>query len=73
MGEKEERDFFTTFMFGKPPVNEEKAEENKEVENFDYVQLMEQIDEVMTSINDLKPLLKEFSPFVDFIKKKINL
>ncbi|WP_243385731.1 hypothetical protein [Bacillus kexueae] len=69
---KKGSEFFDAFMFGKPMVREETKEQEK-VGDFDYTQLMAQIDDVMTSIDDLKPLLKEFSPIVDFIKKKINL
>ncbi|WP_237661535.1 hypothetical protein [Sutcliffiella horikoshii] len=71
---KEERDVdpFTRMMFGSPP-RREMVEENPankpEKANTDYYALMEQVDSIMESVNKLKPMLKEFSPLLDYFKK----
>ncbi|MFY4774333.1 hypothetical protein [Metabacillus sp. RGM 3146] len=44
--------------------------ENKEEVN--YLHIMGQLDEIMISLKELKPVLKEFSPIVDIIKKKLK-
>jgi hypothetical protein len=71
---KEERevDPFTRMMFGGPP-RRENIEENPanspEKNQGDYYALMEQVDSIMDSVNKLKPMLKEFSPLLDYFKK----
>ncbi|WP_243291331.1 hypothetical protein [Bacillus sp. FJAT-47783] len=71
--EKRQTDFFSTFMFGQRPVQETKEEKaDSKLDDFNYLQLMEQIDDVMSSLKELKPLLNELSPLVNFVKKKIK-
>lgn len=36
----------------------------------DFAQLMKQADDIMTSINKIKPVFKELSPLLDFFRKK---
>lgn len=76
-------DRFTQLMFGnrvpnkyreqhnsqEKQVEEQVKEQNNEV---NYFTLMEQIDDIMGSLENLKPVLKEFGPIVDYIKKKIK-
>lgn len=72
----EDIDPFTRLMFGSnrhgrgAPMeqgNEDKVNDQNQV---DYVQLMTQLDEIMGSVNRIKPMLKELSPLLDFFKKK---
>lgn len=68
----ERTDFFTELMFGRSRNNREREQQNDQLnQDVDYFQLMEQIDSIMESVKQLKPLLKPFSPIIDFIKKKI--
>lgn len=73
-------DPFTQLMFGNrvPPryrnqqQKQVKEEEKKSDESeVNYFTLMEQIDDIMVSLENLKPVLKQFSPIMDYIKKKI--
>ncbi|MCM3616877.1 hypothetical protein M3936_04690 [Sutcliffiella horikoshii] len=72
---KVERDVdpFTRMMFGGPPRREHvevnTTENSPEKANGDYYALMEQVDSIMDSVNKLKPMLKEFSPLLDYFKK----
>jgi hypothetical protein len=67
-------DPFTRLMFGQPRRSEmpaEKPEEsNQKKFGEDYYALIEQVDSIMESVNKLKPMLKEFSPIIDYFKKK---
>ncbi len=67
-----EVDPFTRMMFGGPPrreITEVKADNNSDKGNEEYFALMEQVDSIMDSVNKLKPMLKEFSPLLDYFKK----
>lgn len=72
--ENVDADPFTRLMFGQPRKSEKPAEQpeestqNKFGEN--YFALIEQVDSIMESVNKLKPMLKEFSPIIDYFKKK---
>jgi len=72
-GKESQSDFFTNLMFGKrqsrPKPEIEHSSQQNEV---DYLTLMDQIDDVVTSLKELKPLLKQFSPIINYIKKKIE-
>jgi hypothetical protein len=69
-------DRFTEFMFGsrpttrkqEKPINKDEEDQKDEV---NYFTLMEQIDDIMVSLENLKPMLKELSPIMEYIKKKI--
>ncbi|APH07130.1 hypothetical protein A9C19_14940 [Bacillus weihaiensis] len=64
-------------MFGtrkkEDPSKKEESDksEPQEGNEANYFTLMEQIDDIMVSLENLKPMLKEFSPIMDYIKKKI--
>ncbi|WP_412968671.1 hypothetical protein [Fredinandcohnia sp. 179-A 10B2 NHS] len=36
----------------------------------DFAQLMKQADDIMTSINKIKPVFKDLSPLLDYFRKK---
>ncbi|PMC40401.1 hypothetical protein CJ195_01420 [Bacillus sp. UMB0899] len=72
-------DPFTQLMFGNRVPKRYREQNNlqeKQVEEqnneVNYFTLMEQIDDIMSSLENLKPVLKEFGPIVDYIKKKIK-
>ena len=68
-----EVDPFTRMMFGIPPrrqTAENKTESPSDNKTGDeYYALMEQVDSIMDSVNKLKPMIKEFSPILDYFKK----
>ncbi|WP_078381443.1 hypothetical protein [Sutcliffiella halmapala] len=70
----EDIDPFTRMMFGRP-IKSEKVEpkpedSSKKKVGEEYYALIEQVDSIMESVNKLKPMLKEFSPLIDYFKKK---
>lgn len=81
-GDKRENDSFESkrsvdpFGFGRRPHAEKESKNDfgtigTLLQNLDYNELMNQIDTIMTSANELKPLLKELKPLVEsFIQKK---
>ncbi|WP_078548118.1 hypothetical protein [Litchfieldia alkalitelluris] len=73
-------DPFTRLMFGgKRPRSFEDVTKTEEVsksttddQNMDFTQyytLMEQVDDILGSYNRIKPVIKELSPLLNFIKK----
>lgn len=66
-----EVDRFDRLMFGSraKKVEEDAPEVTKE-DGVDFNQLMGQIDEIMTSIDKIKPALKNLSPLLDYFRKK---
>jgi hypothetical protein len=74
---KEERDIFSQMMFGawKKAQEEQKPASDafRQKQELPLVQLMNQVDEIYTSIQDLKPVIREFSPIINFLKKKIKV
>lgn len=70
--ESVQSDFFTDLMFGRRQNTPKQEEQNvPKQDEVDFFVLMEQIDDIMASLKELKPLLKQFSPIIDYIKKKI--
>ncbi|KMJ57826.1 hypothetical protein AB685_13355 [Bacillus sp. LL01] len=70
--EEAEVDPFTRMMFGGPSrreVTEKPAENRSEKVSDDYEALKEQVDSIMDSVNKLKPMLKDFSPLLEYFKK----
>ncbi|WP_226670575.1 hypothetical protein [Metabacillus litoralis] len=69
-------DRFSQLMFGSrsenhhPKVEEIQPAQESEKQEVNYFTLMEQIDDIMISVENLKPMLKQFSPLLDYIKKK---
>ncbi|WP_453990469.1 hypothetical protein [Bacillus nitroreducens] len=66
---------FDRLMFGPSDgrVNHDVRKETNvgnQVDGVDYHQLMGQINDIMTSIDNIKPALKELSPLLDFFRKK---
>lgn len=66
-------DRFTEFMFGtrSSERNNDQQQTNTEMDDVNYFTLLEQIDDIMVSLKDLKPMLEQLSPLMDYIKKKI--
>ncbi|WP_226682676.1 hypothetical protein [Sutcliffiella horikoshii] len=68
-----EVDPFTRMMFGVQPrrqTSEDKTENASDKKVGDeYYALIEQVDSIMESVNKLKPMIKEFSPILDYFKK----
>jgi predicted component of type VI protein secretion system len=68
-------DNFTKLMFGPIPphhnVKERKEQKSTEgnLQQIDYAQLMRQIDEIMNSLNQLKPIFRKLSPLLKYLKK----
>ncbi|EIJ81863.1 hypothetical protein PB1_02950 [Bacillus methanolicus PB1] len=72
--DEEEDDPFTRFMFGpRRRPSERKTQNNHSkntVDQIDYMLLMENIDMLLDSAKQLKPLLNKITPFINqFIKK----
>lgn len=71
------RDRFSQFMFGTRPQQKsnEEAQPAKETEEqpngqeIDFIQIMSQIDSIMGSINELKPMFKQITPLLNIFKK----
>jgi hypothetical protein len=69
-------DRFNQLMFGSRASNRLKEDnhtkkDDNQNEEIDYFTLMEQIDDIMDSLKNLKPILNQLSPIIDYIKKKI--
>jgi hypothetical protein len=66
-------DRFRDFMFGTRSSgrNNDQQQTNTEMDDVNYFTLLGQIDDIMISLKDLKPMLKQISPLIDYIKKKI--
>lgn len=68
---EEKHDRFSEFMFGSKFKRQTEPSVEKEDNNeINYLHIMEQIDSIMTSVNELKPVLSQLSPIINFIKKK---
>ncbi|KAA6476062.1 hypothetical protein VSK91_15445 [Bacillus swezeyi] len=78
-------DFFTKMMFGTNVPNsreeqddatEDGATEDEEAESAqqpDYMHVMNQVGQIMDSIDELKPVFKEIGSMVSAIKNKISM
>jgi hypothetical protein len=73
---KEEGDIFSQMMFGPWKKTQEEQKPASDAfrlkQELPLVQLMNQVDEIYTSLQDLKPVIREFSPIINFLKKKIK-
>jgi hypothetical protein len=74
-------DFFNSFMFGdrrELRIEQEETEkrpaldEQEPQSGTDYFSIFMQIDDIMDSIKELKPVVKEFSPILDYFKQKLK-
>lgn len=69
-------DRFDRLMFGPRGTtrNENKVQDENSnqsnTEGVDFNQLMGQISDIMTSIDKIKPALKDLSPLLDYFRKK---
>lgn len=66
-------DRFSELMFGSrsSQLKQGNDQEPTKTDEVNYFTLMEQIDDIMGSIDNLKPVFKHFTPIIDYIKKKI--
>jgi len=67
-----EPDRFTKLMFGRRVTNSSASITDKQSppnHSIDYMQLLQQVDDIMGSIDRLKPIIKDFSPLLDFFRK----
>jgi|GEM_PF-702346 len=76
--EIEYQDRFSRLMFGAfpPPqtptreqVEREYANPSASAQEVDFVQLMENVNAIVSSLEKLKPLIKKISPLMDLFKK----
>ncbi|MDF0728604.1 hypothetical protein PY093_18370 [Cytobacillus sp. S13-E01] len=65
-------DPFSRLMFGPNKRSQSQSTPDQPQQNtqVDYYQLMQQFDEIMGSVNRIKPIVKEFTPLLNFFKKK---
>lgn len=75
--EEEVKDFFSQIMFGARNSVESETKSTVSPAQQDQEQnsnqIMSQLDDIYTSIQDLKPAIREFSPIIEFLKKKFKL
>lgn len=74
--EQRERDW----LFGNRPSRSKSAEQNplnqipfigERLQNLDYMEIMQHVDTLMNSANELKPLIRKIKPvLLDFLQKK---
>ncbi len=75
-GLQESPDPFTRLMFGNSPRFSQPPNKNSEEapsqpsHQVDYMSLMKQVDEIMGSVNRIKPMFKEIGPILDLFKKR---
>ncbi|MFS0655932.1 hypothetical protein [Bacillus sp. 179-C3.3 HS] len=75
-----QKDFFSTMMFGRPEKETEveaKTEpadttSNDDDDSIDYMHVMNQLGNIMNSIDELKPVFKDVGPMISAIKKKLS-
>ncbi|RSK26461.1 hypothetical protein EJF36_06080 [Bacillus sp. HMF5848] len=77
---EQQLDRFTQLMFGAngprrsftSPSDSAQTQRSPEQlnsnQNVDYMQLMQQFDDIMGSVQRLKPLLREITPVIDLLK-----
>jgi hypothetical protein len=74
--QEEKKDVFSQIMFGdrKPARNNLRLTTSPEQEktDSDYSIILEQLFDIYSSIQELKPIVDELSPVVQFIKKKFK-
>jgi hypothetical protein len=74
--QEEKKDVFSQIMFGnrKSASNDLRLTTSSEQEetDSDYSIILEQLFDIYSSIQELKPIVNEFSPVVQFIKKKFK-
>lgn len=75
-----QKDIFSTMMFGQPVEKEKNKSETKEEradtssndDSIDYMHVMNQIGNIMNSIDELKPVFKDVGPMISAFKKKLS-
>ncbi|MCY9674008.1 hypothetical protein M5W63_15855 [Bacillus pumilus] len=75
-----QKDIFSAMMFGQPlekekgksEAKEERAETTSSEDSIDYMHVMNQIGNIMNSIDELKPVFKDVGPMISAFKKKLS-
>ncbi|AOZ87689.1 hypothetical protein BK049_02605 [Bacillus xiamenensis] len=75
-----QKDIFSAMMFGQPLEKEKNKSESKEErkdssssdDSIDYMHVMNQIGNIMNSIDELKPVFKDVGPMISAFKKKLS-
>jgi hypothetical protein len=72
----EQFDRFSRLMFGSFPPRSHQSHDNTPVQNesssqqgLDFMQLMQNIDTLVASFDQLKPLMKKITSLIDMLKK----
>lgn len=75
--EEEVQDKFSQMMFGTKKIAKNEPKSPASLASQDHeihlTQLMSQLDDIYTSIQDLKPVINELSPIIEFLKKRLKL
>lgn len=66
-GEKRERSIKQEEAEESPALDEQEPQSGT-----DFFQIFMQIDDIMDSLKELKPVIKEFSPILDYFKQKLK-
>ncbi|MFP7273645.1 hypothetical protein SFC17_01670 [Bacillus paralicheniformis] len=76
-------DFFTKMMFGanapggheetETDADAETAEDAEVSQEADYMHVLNQVGEIMDSLDELKPVFKEIGSMVSALKNKISI
>ncbi|MCY7730098.1 hypothetical protein MH051_20280, partial [Bacillus safensis] len=56
----------------KSEAKEERAETSSSDDSIDYMHVMNQIGNIMNSIDELKPVFKDVGPMISAFKKKLS-
>ncbi|MCY7452922.1 hypothetical protein [Bacillus altitudinis] len=75
-----QKDIFSAMMFGQPLEKEKSKTEKKEEraktsssdDSIDYMHVMNQIGNIMNSIDELKPVFKDVGPMISAFRKKLS-
>ncbi|MEI4790570.1 hypothetical protein WAX46_09815 [Bacillus sp. FJAT-53060] len=77
-----QKDIFSAMMFGQPlekekeknksETKEEREDTSSSDDSIDYMHVMNQIGNIMNSIDELKPVFKDVGPMISAFKKKLS-
>ncbi|KZZ83731.1 hypothetical protein [Bacillus sp. SJS] len=48
------------------------SDSNEDEDQLEYMKIMMQVDDIMGSLKEMKPMFKKLSPMLDIIKKKFS-
>lgn len=64
-----QNDRFSQLMFGTFPPQRNHPQNKEEEPEIDFMQIINQIDSIIGSLNELKPMLKQLTPLLNIFKK----